>query len=227
MPRELVFEVEGDKGAPDLTVRFQVRDGRPECVEVHARASQDGRALRTSDLQLLQLDAMTTSVFAGAAMQSHHDPETNVTTMTPVMDERSLWAAVNDVDRAVKAPRRGTTRAELEQVAKVYRDNIKSSPVATVQQVLGYGSERTAARRVQQARDAGLLPPTTPGKSKAWEDDLGTRPPQDEPPVEKHPTTLRGLRAAVKRLESQGRPDLALVYQLQIEAREARRGQHR
>jgi hypothetical protein len=33
--------------------------------------------------------------------------------------------------------------------------------------LLGYKSERTAARRVQQAREAGLLPATTPGKRKA------------------------------------------------------------
>jgi hypothetical protein len=31
----------------------------------------------------------------------------------------------------------------------------------------GYASERTAARRVQQAREAGLLPKTTPGKRRA------------------------------------------------------------
>jgi hypothetical protein len=226
LPRQLAFVVTGENGAPDLTIRFEVRDGRPVCVEVVATAKPEGRGLRTSDLHLLQLDTLAVSVFAQTALQSSFDPATNVTTMTPIVDERSFWAAVNDVDRAVKAPQRGTTRAELEQVALVYRENIKGSPVAEVKERLGYGSERTAARRVQQARDAGLLPPTTPGKPKAWEDNE-LRPLAEETPTAKHPTTLRGLRAAVKRLESAGRPDLASVYAEQIKERESRRGKHR
>ena len=116
---------------------------------------------------MLALDAMTLSVFARLALKSTYDAETNVTTMVPIMDEREFWRAVNDVDAAVKAPRRGVTRAELEQVANVYRHNVDAKPVQQVAAIMGYGSERTAARRVQQARDAGLLPPTTPGKRKA------------------------------------------------------------
>jgi hypothetical protein len=63
--------------------------------------------------------------------------------------------------------RRGTvTRADLEQVAKVYRENLAASPTRAVSLLLGY-TERTAARRVQQARAAGLLPETTKGKRRA------------------------------------------------------------
>jgi hypothetical protein len=166
LPRTLTFTVDGEKGEPDLEIRFEVRDGRPRCVEVKAMSKPDGRALRTSDLQVLSLDALTVSVFAQTSMHSSFDPENNVTVMTPITDERSFWSAVNNVDAALKAPKRGTTKAELEQVAKVYKDNIHGSPVQEIQQVLGYGSERTAARRVQQARDAGLLPPTSPGKRR-------------------------------------------------------------
>jgi hypothetical protein len=167
MPRRASAFVDGANGEPDLEVHFEVRDGRPQCVDVHATAKPDGRSLRTSDLHVLALDTMTLSVFARLALKSTYDPETNVTTMEPITDEREFWRAVNDVDAAVKAPRRGVTRAELEQVANVYRDNVDAKPVQQVATILGYGSERTAARRVQQARDAGLLPPTTPGKRKA------------------------------------------------------------
>jgi hypothetical protein len=72
-----------------------------------------------------------------------------------------LWS------RIAQAPRRGVTQPELEQVAKIYRDNVSTKPVQQITTIMGYRSERTAARRVQQARDAGLLPPTTPGKRKA------------------------------------------------------------
>lgn len=166
MPREAWWTVEGSKGSPDLRMRFEVREGRPQCVEVHVEAKPDGRPVRTSDLQVLSLDAATISVFSSLALRSSYDPETNVTTLEPIGSEREFWHAVNAADAAVKAPRRGTTRAELEQVAKVYRDNISGRPVESVRVTMGYGSERTAARRVEQARAAGLLPATTPGKKK-------------------------------------------------------------
>lgn len=67
----------------------------------------------------------------------------------------------------VRAPRRGTTKAELEQVAKLYREHVEGRPVESIRTLMGYGSDRTAARRVEQARAAGLLPSTTPGKKKA------------------------------------------------------------
>jgi hypothetical protein len=167
MPRRASAFVDGANGEPDLEVHFEVRDGRPQCVDVHATAKPDGRPLRTSDLHVLALDAMTLSVFARLALKSTYDAETNVTTMVPIMDEREFWQTVNDVDAVVKAPRRGVTRAELEQVANVYRNNVEAKPVQQVATIMGYGSERTAARRVQQARSAGLLPATTPGKRKA------------------------------------------------------------
>jgi hypothetical protein len=57
--------------------------------------------------------------------------------MTQVLDERELWRAISEVNEAVEAPRRGVTRLELEQVAKVYRENVHGSPVKAVQVSLG------------------------------------------------------------------------------------------
>ncbi len=167
IPAEVTAELEGDKGDPDLSVRFRVVEGRPQCVEVRAAAKDGGRAVRTSDLHSLSLDAMTVSVFARTAVHSRYDPETNVTTSTPIQDEREFWRAVNAADAAVKAPRRGTTQAELEQVAELYREHVGDRPIESIRTLMGYGSERTAARRVEQARATGLLPSTTPGKKKA------------------------------------------------------------
>ncbi len=166
-PTKVVTELEGDNGNPDITIYFEVRDGRPQVVGVHLVADAQGRQIRTSDLQSLPLDIMVKSVFTGVAMKGTYDPETNVTTHEPVADEREFWAAVNAVDTAVKAPHRGTTKAELEQVAKLYREHLDDRPVQAILTLMGYGHERTAARRVEQARAAGLLPPTTPGKKKA------------------------------------------------------------
>jgi hypothetical protein len=167
LPRKVTYNFEGDGGNPDLHVRFEVRDGRPECVEIRLTAKPGGRGLRTSDTQVLTLDAMKIGVFAETAHQVRYDPETNGTRSSRISDEREFWRALNEVDAVVKAPQRGVTQAELEQVAQVYADNVQGAPIKAVRAVLGYSSERTATRRVQQARAEGLLPATTVGKRKA------------------------------------------------------------
>ena len=67
---------------------------------------------------------------------------------------------------ALFSKKRGVTRDELEAVAYTYQNNVQSNPTEAVQHAYGY-TARTASRRVQQARDAGLLPPTTQGRKKA------------------------------------------------------------
>lgn len=69
-----------------------------------------------------------------------------------------------DLDRAVVG-KRSVPRAELEQVARVYRDNIDKPPGPTdaVGRFFGY-TPRTASRRVKQARELDLLPETTQGR---------------------------------------------------------------
>lgn len=62
--------------------------------------------------------------------------------------------------------KRGASEAEIEQVSDIYRRNLTADPTGAVQRFFGYKG-RTAARRVQQAREKGLLPPTTQGKKKA------------------------------------------------------------
>lgn len=56
-----------------------------------------------------------------------------------------------------------TAQDHLRQVADVYRANFQYDPTLAVQEEFGL-SQRTAARRVQQARAAGFLGPTTKGR---------------------------------------------------------------
>lgn len=68
---------------------------------------------------------------------------------------------------ALFSRKRGVTKAELEQVAYIYKQNIhKKNPTEAVERNFGY-SGRTASRRVKEAREAGLLPPTTQGRKRA------------------------------------------------------------
>lgn len=153
VPRKAVYVFEGDKGTPDATLMFEVRDGRPECISVTVEAKRDGRGIRAADLAMISIDTLVTNVFKQLSTLGVHDPEQQR------RDRQSI--------EQVRPTRRGTvTRAELEEVARVYRKNVTSSPTRAVALACGY-TDRTAARRVQQARDAGLLPKTTPGKRKA------------------------------------------------------------
>jgi hypothetical protein len=86
---------------------------------------------------------------------------------TPNRTERESWEADGILQRAFAGRSRGATPGELQLVADVYRANIDGNPTRAVKEDLGYASDRTAARRVERARAAGLLPPTTPGKRKA------------------------------------------------------------
>ena len=177
-----VLGVDKASGAPDLEARFEVRDGVPECTEFTLRSKPGGRAVRTADLRLFDMDGFTLHVFTrkGAVLKK---PEGTAGAAQPLASEREWWAANAAVAEAQRG-RRSVSRWELEEVARIYNDNIHGTSSATspapgptkaVEQALRL-SGRTAARRVQQARDAGLLPPTTPGRklgSTPHESDTG------------------------------------------------------
>lgn len=160
IPRRVSLTVDGDNGEPDLVATFEVRDGRPECVAFAVTSKDNGRGIRTADLHLFNLDALSTMAFARFGT-----PVGENVVSFPLGDAEARKAYA-DVYEARKVRRGSVTRAELERVADVYREHIDSAPTRAVAVVLGYDG-RTAARRVQRAREAGLLPPTTPGKRKA------------------------------------------------------------
>ncbi|MFD3399432.1 hypothetical protein ACFWUU_02070 [Kribbella sp. NPDC058693] len=156
--KEATLTFEGIKGSPDATVRFELRDGRPECVEINVRAKPTGRGIRSADIRMFNVDELTIDVF------------TELGTVG-VRDEQVIVATARSV-REARSERRGTvSRAELEKVARIYREylNDKHGPTAAVRAAGGY-TERTAARRVKQAEEAGLLPKTTPGKRRGGGD---------------------------------------------------------
>jgi hypothetical protein len=163
VPRTAVYAHDGDEGEPDLEVRFEVRDGRPECVDFHVRAKPGGRGIRTADLEMVtNLDAIAVNLYAAVAPEPGGSALNWMWRQTEENAERARRAAYE----ARKARRGTVTTAALEEVAKTYREHLDASPTRAVSLLLGY-STRTAARRVQQAREAGLLPTTTPGKRKA------------------------------------------------------------
>jgi hypothetical protein len=174
VPPVATFEVEGANGAPDAIVRFEVRDGRPECMEISVKANPSGRGIRSADMNLFNLDNLIENVFTelGSVIeQNPHNPFESIATWSND-SERAHWARRGDVH--VARANRGPTKEELERVAAIYREHHGGAPLQTVATLLST-SRRTAARRVAQAREAGLLPPSGAGTSSAdeGEDDDG------------------------------------------------------
>jgi hypothetical protein len=170
VPRRMRLEMDGAGRAPDLTMLFEIRSGRPECVEITVTAKGDGRGVLASDLQVLQrrLGALTAEAFARmAAKPVYRQRDGELAGAYGRLGSERRQRVERDLYEARSSRRGVVTTAELEQVARVYREYLDASPTRMVRQQLGYQSERTAARRVQQAREAGLLPVTTPGKRKA------------------------------------------------------------
>lgn len=167
VPQRAKFEITGEDECPDGRVTFEVRDGRPECVEIAVKAKPGGRGIQSADMTLFNIDNLTVNVFSSVALGPVQQVGPGEWAADNSPDDRAAWSRRGDVHRA-RTTRRASAgdRVELERVAKVYREHLANAPIAAVRVLLGYHSDRTAARRVQQARAAGLLPPTTPGKRK-------------------------------------------------------------
>jgi hypothetical protein len=161
VPARVTTDSSADASAPLLTAAYEVRDGRPECVELHITSRPNGRGIRLRDLEeLFTLDAACEAAFSRFVIRPDQDWTQAALDATPGLRRE----AARDVRQARRSR---TRRQELARVAQVYREHVDGNPTEAVRLVLSYGSHRTAARRVQEARAAGLLPPTTPGKRKA------------------------------------------------------------
>ncbi|WP_336922381.1 hypothetical protein [Aquipuribacter sp. SD81] len=114
-------------------------------------------------MRLFNLHGFTLNAFMPAARRRSR--EHNGTAAPPERGTPEWHAAWSDFDRAQHAAKTRDRSDELAEVARVYRANVTGNPTAEVEREMHY-TRRTAARRVQEARKAGLLPPTTPGKKK-------------------------------------------------------------
>ena len=113
-------------------------------------------------MSLFNIDNLTADVFAELAVLITRDPNGISGQGRRAETDDELWAA-RGVVADNRARRSGRTDEELRQVAKIYRDHFDNAPAEAVETVLGY-TERTARRRISEARERGFLPKTTKGK---------------------------------------------------------------
>lgn len=147
---------------PDLMMKLVVRKGIPVWSEVQLLARPDGPEVRQRDLNL-PLDDWLELIVSSLSMSVGSRDLTGRATLLllPIEDP----AALTNV-RRVRSGRPRKPVEHLQKVAEIYRDHVDGRPTEAVAAAFGK-SHRTAARYVEDARKAGLLPPTTPGKRKA------------------------------------------------------------
>ena len=142
-------DVVDGQGWPDLQLRYEVRGGVIDCVEMRVASGANARAVRLSDLAVsFDLDRIATDVFLRLAVRPDEQGGGRLST-----DERL------PARRSELGERTGTRVSELDAVARIFlAPDSRRKPTQSVADALGY-TLRTASRRVDDARQAGLLPP--------------------------------------------------------------------
>lgn len=153
--------------SPMVAAVFEIHEQRLVCVSITLEGSS-GSPVSMDAVRGLGLDTIAREAFASMAIRERIDFE-EVDGGIDFVTKREALSAI-EARRAMNAPksRRGrppADRSEIEHVARIYRECIDGKPVQAICVVLGL-TERTAGRRLKQAEDLGLLPPTTPGKKR-------------------------------------------------------------
>lgn len=159
-----------------VTADFAVVGGKVLCTDVRHHGSPE-RPVSTTAIRDVALEEVAREALLAHAMEERGgfapgDPDEARLTR-PGDDSASFFAthtapldavARRSVDRELKGTRGRPpiSREELEQAAAIYR-SAAARPTQAVAEAMGL-SARQATSRVQAARRAGLLPPTTPGK---------------------------------------------------------------
>ena len=150
-PRGVTFSFEGEGRLPDFVARFEIRDDRPECVEIAVTSKPDGPGVSDADLKLFNLEELARRAFSAAAGRplpfGGHATGANPRRAADHADEAAeVIRGAQDLD------------SQLVRVARVYLNDQHGAPLAAVERHTGQ-SRRTAARWVERARLAGLIPP--------------------------------------------------------------------
>lgn len=128
-----------------------------------------------------QMRARTPGALEGEGLRAQLEASERTTTYEPIdtgnVGVRAAAGNARPAGPAVpRRARREVIDAEVEEAARLYREALrehegkpgsgKAQPVKSVMALTKW-SPRTTARRIEQARERGLLPATTKGRAKA------------------------------------------------------------
>ena len=170
---EFMAVVDDLDGSAPVTLFFEVRDGVPQCRRVEIASHPDGREVRSTDLRKVKIEDTMEAAVRHVTMvweesgRSAPDADSGATMTayrqvrgeTPEQQQRAIARS----REARRESRRKVTPELLQEVARVYRENVDGNPTMAVAEFTNR-EHRTAALYVKRARDAGLLGATSPGK---------------------------------------------------------------
>jgi hypothetical protein len=149
---------------PDSTVRVELRDGSPVVTELcwtsgPGQSDIKQKHLRNTDVAKLATDLVVSTIWRGEVPMGE--------SVDAAALRRSKATARRFVERQrLPRTRRVMTPEFLQEVARVYRENIDSKPTKAVGEMFNVQS-RQASKYVDAARQRGYLPKTVRGQKKA------------------------------------------------------------
>jgi hypothetical protein len=150
IPPKIRFET-GGNDQPWLKMDIEIRNGRPECVYLELKAT-DNTDVRNRDLKLIHIEEWITHIVAACAQYAERISDTTM----KYTYGRTTPDKVKTVERMQRRRRNPNDRELLERVAAIYNAN-PQAPVAAISEKLGMSS-RTAARWAARCSELGLLP---------------------------------------------------------------------
>jgi hypothetical protein len=156
------FAIENDH---TVSMDIAVEDGAPVCNALRVNRAEGRPSLSGHELRRFPLAEWVSFAcsMVGFANQG------GIRTTDAKWASEEYRAAVEGVVRQARRRNRRATPEFLRDVARVYRA-AESAPVEAVRETFGPMGHSTAARYVKLARDEGLLPRTTQGKSSKGDD---------------------------------------------------------
>ncbi|MCF6391043.1 hypothetical protein L2K20_29135 [Mycobacterium sp. MBM] len=167
------IELDTSGGAePDRHVRVELRDGSPVLTELSWKAGPGQGEIRQKHLKQTEIAKLVTDLVVSVMPTTDLVPVDSDLGRIEEAPEvaalrQSKAAARKFVDRQRLArARRVITPELLQEVAKVYRDNINGAPTKAVGEMFNV-QPRQASKYVDAARQRGFLPATVRGQKKA------------------------------------------------------------
>jgi hypothetical protein len=170
VPPMIDVELTGGPRRLAVSMKIEIRRGRPACTDLRLTARSDGPEVRAKDLRAVAVDDLVERAVARCSQSVVEASQ--VPTPNGVPGDESSVRAVQSANlgnaKRARTGRPRVPREHLIEVAELYANNLEIAPTKAVAEAYGV-SPRTAAGWVQKCRsdEYGLLPKTVQGQRKA------------------------------------------------------------
>jgi hypothetical protein len=152
MPPWFTVRQVSEDDTPHFEIRYEVRNGEPQCRSVQVWSPDDSGEVLRSHLRALDLGGLLEDAIQRVALIVREVRENGVTLVTHAGDTAELASVTN----AGRKARRGITPELLAEVAEVYQAHEGRAPTQAVAEHFGK-SLRTGTYYVKAAREHGYL----------------------------------------------------------------------